>query len=332
MAVARRGLPAECGRDILKEQLVLFGLGEDVFILRRVELRGVFGGDERHRLLGRIAERRHDRPAIVAFPRQKCGIVLGIKRRRLASAIEAMREAGHGAMHGFAGGTSHPRTVKQQRQFSAAQLVFAAHVGGEQRQKFRGPFVVEDLPRALVRDDFSMASNLPLPFLPLTLTPCGLGPLPPCGRHAAEPESVVAPATQPCARERDLALGVSASPGIDGSFSSLAVSSLRSQREASASASSPRNGSWTVVMISSSNACGGILGAHLDEQQQQSEIGVGAAFRTASSTMSSAAKVSAAFNLRAQADAQFLRRKQNGQIQIVEAHERFDAGDGSEAA
>ena len=40
-----------------------------------------------------------------------------------------------------------PRAVKLKRQLAAPQLICAAHVHGEQRQKLRRPFFVEDFTR-----------------------------------------------------------------------------------------------------------------------------------------------------------------------------------------
>src|SRR5580700_5838474 len=48
-------------------------------VLWRVELGGVFGGDQRHWFLGRIGQRCHDRFAIVAFPCKEDRVFLGIE-------------------------------------------------------------------------------------------------------------------------------------------------------------------------------------------------------------------------------------------------------------
>src|ERR1035437_9211607 len=86
-----------------------------------------------------------------------------------------------------------------------------------------------------------IASNLPFPFFPLTLTPRTLGRFHHVvGICASQNPKLRQQRSQARARAT-LDSGVSASPAIVGSFSSLAVSSLRSQREASASASNPRN-------------------------------------------------------------------------------------------
>jgi len=83
---------AQCGCDILKQQLVLFCLREHILVLRGVELRGVFGRDNCHWFLCRLRKRRHYRTAIVAFPREKDGIIFRIEGSdAFAAAIEAVQ-------------------------------------------------------------------------------------------------------------------------------------------------------------------------------------------------------------------------------------------------
>src|SRR5215467_8975261 len=99
---------------------MLLSLGEDIFILRSIELRGVLSRNERHRLCGRISKRRLDGLAIVAFSREKNWISVRVKPMySIAAAIEAMRNTRNGAMNRLARIASHPPSIEQQRQLTA---------------------------------------------------------------------------------------------------------------------------------------------------------------------------------------------------------------------
>src|ERR1700722_5878951 len=87
----------------------------------------------------------------------------------------------------------------------------------------------------------SMASNFPLPFLPLTLTPWTLGRFhQEVGMRLSQNPKFRQHRNQLRA-SATFASGVSANPTMEGRFPRREVNSLRSQMDASASASNPRN-------------------------------------------------------------------------------------------
>ena len=100
----------------MEQEFVLFGFGEDVLVLRSVQLCRVLGGDKRNRLAGRYAEGRGDRIAVEALAGEEDGVVVRIQRpSAVTAAIEAVGDAGDRPMDGLAGGTMGPRSVEEER-------------------------------------------------------------------------------------------------------------------------------------------------------------------------------------------------------------------------
>src|SRR6185312_8720163 len=138
--------------NVLKQQFVLFRLGENIFVLRRIQLRGVLGGDQRHRLASVL--RLDGGLSVEAVARQKDRIGVGVERFCFtAAAIKTMRKPRHGTVNGFAPIAVNPCAVKEQRKLAAPEtLETAVRVLREKSKQRRRPFIPENLESRLVVD------------------------------------------------------------------------------------------------------------------------------------------------------------------------------------
>ncbi len=133
---------------VLEQQLVDLGLREHSLAAGGVQLRGVLGGDHRHRHIGFGPERGLNRPAVVALALGEDQIRVRIHGLyRFVPAVEAKLEASDGTVHRLAVRAANPFAAELEADVVADQAVFI--VGerlAEGLQQDRQPLLLELFP------------------------------------------------------------------------------------------------------------------------------------------------------------------------------------------